>query len=503
MKEIISFPLLGLLFWWYLFFQFISSSYGLNILLFGDSVDRLTTISWCKFQEKIGMNITEMEWGELYLRSHRIKLASWYCNNSKDSIAFAHFIGSRDTGPYYNDVHSTPAEPYLDTINRTVLAFNEYYKLFGAPDYLYLNYVNWDVQHINKINKTLIPYSTIWWDYINEFEHNNRKRIDQIKSILQQNQTILALRTSISTKATKEIAMEMNHIVRKLAFEYQLLLYDFELDALSSIHYKRSIEWQLLLDFIHPRGYYTILAAEKMLFHRYSTALIFYNSPNTTHLELTYRQKLFQTAIQHPIIFNIQLFLQPIVFFGIPTSNYSHLLNSLPLKTNHFSIDSHSSHFLSNFHPDFTHSMFSHVYLYNKLNQTIHLIQNHSETLFFSLLRLGYCDIFPISKQQLTEILVVDEPIQPIYKEPFISLSPELSLNMTPSYKMFYLMNTYNIPNKYTINAIIQIVGGIEPTFQRFYYLVPPNEMFRYPSIRGISPPQLNMSRDDLIKLII
>jgi hypothetical protein len=182
----------------------------LNVLIMGDSLDRLFIQDWCRMKRDEGENILrDYEWGKN--RSHPFepynKPSYWMCQTSKHSLAHSHFFGSRPAGPYYQNHRWYHHEDttYVHTETRMDSTYSLYKNMFtwGHPDILLLSFATWDINQLiyyeleSGMERGHVGQKNgIWWNKaINEYKINLENRIIQGKKLLKGTDGQVWLRT--------------------------------------------------------------------------------------------------------------------------------------------------------------------------------------------------------------------------------------------------------------------------------------------------------------------
>ena len=281
-----------------------------NLLLLGDSIDRYTTIEWCKFKALQGFNTTSLRWGQDKLRYDNVegvKFGSFYCKADKDSVAFVHIFGSNATGPYHNNLGNNPLDIYEDTVARLNLSISLYQSLYGSPDRVILQTAQWDNHYYrnNKVDLKVI---------INTFTNNTNLRLNELLQMVDKSVDV-GLRTAVWCRIGGNQLHTVNQIIRDIAKERNLTLYDFDYDIRSTINYDKKQQSHILFDQVHPKPTYTARAAEKMLGRQYSNAMTF-RHPNRSS---DYYSRHFDAP---------HLFLSTVHIWNDTTNNISFLLNN-------------------------------------------------------------------------------------------------------------------------------------------------------------------------------
>jgi len=277
---------------------------SMNLLSIGDSVDRYMVEDYCTVRGPSrkgmcgGLECTYFLDG--ILKPNVFPTSSMLCLNKpfNESVAFVQIYGSEDTGPYYNPERGTHDDWHVNTPDRINASIAAYFDRVGAPDLVTLNSILWDAAHF--FSKTYggwnahvgqepkrgdydVKHSQLYDAACASFETDLRKRLLDIESALSINlrttntKTIRArmgLRTAVWSRANGLLVHSFNDIVRKLAAEFGVLLYDYDADLWSSVNFVTLQEKKILRDAIHPHQLHTRMAAEKMLRNVYSSALI-------------------------------------------------------------------------------------------------------------------------------------------------------------------------------------------------------------------------------------
>ena len=276
----------------------------MRILLIGDSVDRMITEDWCI---SIGLPLKgsggrawENRWADGVMRyggAKGKKMAAYICGShvTNDSIAFVHIFGSNPTGPYFQGFMNSVEDPFTDTPSRIQHAMKLYYEAYSSPDIIYYNSVQWDLQleYSNSIYKIELetPHSSVWNESIKRFEKNVNSRLNEIEQHairLSKKWGKIAnvgIRTALfnptpSSHQSPSIALEdriihaYNNILRKIATERNLTLFDLDNDIWSSVNWDfLNRERDVMRDAIHPTAEKAAIAASKLLRWRYSSFL--------------------------------------------------------------------------------------------------------------------------------------------------------------------------------------------------------------------------------------
>ena len=280
-------------------------SCGLKMLLIGDSLDRHAVDEFCNAASKRA-RCKLLPWGDPNLRYFDFMPQRCVLEGpptSVVSVAQFHIYGTNATSPYHG-WRSTPNARLTGIINtqpRMLYGLNTYLGEFGRPDRVMLATSTWDTMTTKELYGFPSP---VWGGVFNAtlgyFRRELIARIDEIFLVFAPNRTSNAtatplqiiLRTGVQTLETSLLLPYLNDIIRDLAAERGLLLYDYDFDVWSSlttsladaeayrlahratgqfnypfnaIHHNT-----LFRDFIHPLPLFSIAAVRKMLGRLYS-----------------------------------------------------------------------------------------------------------------------------------------------------------------------------------------------------------------------------------------
>lgn len=116
---------------------------SINVLVFGDSVDRFAISDWC-------MAVTghlPISWASTQYFLHNPHSPGLNCIAPKynASIAYLHIYGSNAVGPYYNQRGIDMNGNLVNTSDRIRVGLAQYYSnQFPTPDIVFLNTILWD-----------------------------------------------------------------------------------------------------------------------------------------------------------------------------------------------------------------------------------------------------------------------------------------------------------------------------------------------------------------------
>ena len=261
--------------------SFFSVAWGIRTtLLIGDSVDRYTVQGWCNLHR----GGKPKEWGTHSIRyvNKFIAHPPQYCHIPKLdlSLASVHIYGTNSTGPYYGDFHNTDSDPYADTTPRVRKAWELFIGEFGIPDYVFFHTAQWDIRGLAARLGSLSAENnaTIVAREVETYRKNLNARIDELLELVtaaRANKPVsVCLRTAAYSSRVENPTMQhnFNEVIRRVAQERSLVLYDMDLDLWSNKDFERNSsasEKVLFRDFIHPREIFLGLSGEKELNHVY------------------------------------------------------------------------------------------------------------------------------------------------------------------------------------------------------------------------------------------
>ncbi len=252
---------------------------AVNVLIFGDSVDRHVVHEWCEgVNNTNGFISTLVDWGSVEIKYGTPQLHSpGYCRNQyNDSLAQVHLFGSKLDGPYYTDkweVASSPLE-IRNTSYRIPNAISQYYESFGVlPDKIYFKSVNWDSAYAERNGGFEAA----------EFRENILARLADIDAALRNFTTKMGIRKHVLEVALhtapqvyyiNPVIEKYNNELRNMSQQMNMTLYDYDLDVWSSWDFVHNAEGQVyvfrhIVD-IHPNHHYTYSAGQKFLDQEFS-----------------------------------------------------------------------------------------------------------------------------------------------------------------------------------------------------------------------------------------
>jgi hypothetical protein len=208
-------------------------------------------------------------WGPWVLAAQHMiqgRMGTYYCKTHLDSVAYAQIYGSNAVGPY-RKYGIDPKDVYDHTTARLNLSISSYISLYGLPDRIMFQTVQWDVAHlVNSVRKFNVT------DVAIKFKSNILARIDDIVHLVGESVDV-GVRTGPRSIYHYDLVHALNEMVREIAFERNLTLYDYDVDVWSSVDFNLKMETHLFRDWIHPKYPYTAVAADKMLGRQFSNAM--------------------------------------------------------------------------------------------------------------------------------------------------------------------------------------------------------------------------------------
>jgi hypothetical protein len=256
-------------FWIFLLNSVIYDVKSDNLLLLGDSIDRHACDEWCATKSRMGSVTNSSVWGPWVLAAQHMiqgRMGTYYCKTHLDSVAYAQIYGSNAVGPY-RKYGIDPKDVYDHTTARLNLSISSYISLYGLPDRIMFQTVQWDVAHlVNSVRKFNVT------DVAIKFKSNVLARIDEIVHLVGESVDV-GVRTGPRSIYHYDLVHVLNEMVREIAFERNLTLYDYDVDVWSSVDFNLKMETHLFRDWIHPKYPYTAVAADKMLGRQFSNAM--------------------------------------------------------------------------------------------------------------------------------------------------------------------------------------------------------------------------------------
>lgn len=286
-------------YFWILFLNsFISVVKSDNLLLLGDSVDRHACDEWCTTKSRLGTVTNSTVWGPWALAADRMaqgRFGTLYCRTHLDSVAYAQIYGSNAVGPYRKyGLGSDPKDVYDHTTARLNLSISSYISLYGLPDRIIFQTVQWDVAHlvavVRKFNTT---------EAAMKFKSNVLARIDEIVH-LAGGSVDVGVRTGPRSLSHFDLVHTLNEVLREIAFERNVTLYDYDLDVWSSVNFDFKMETTLFRDWIHPRYPYSAVAADKMLGRQFSSAMTIKQGAKSS---LYYRNRFEASPLNSTVVY--------------------------------------------------------------------------------------------------------------------------------------------------------------------------------------------------------
>lgn len=455
-----------------------------HILSIGDSIDRNMVKSWCDLQRDKHYPVFETRWGSDTLKYNnevKAKMGTNYCYNGYDSLAFVHVYGSADYGPYFLGFNNSENDPYIDTIVRIPHALSVYVESFGYPTHIILQFTDWDIKPLlDLLKKTNVQKtSLIYHEFLTLFEHHHRQRIEHMQEFLSKplknagNYTvpILGLRTAASASFGKTLIHDANEIIRSLAKEYHLLLYDLDRDLWSGVRYHYNYEPFLFMDQIHPNVQFAMLSGEKLLQRRYTRSLVFYNDPKNIqnyyemfyHLFLLQQQKPSKGSSVGsskgllPLIYQEDIIPKNISSYSFPVM----LLGILPTYT--INTKNKETEELPDLQTIYKITDYQFIVLYLQTTKSYHIIHHPATNNIFDSLRLNTLDILPIHENQWKKIKSIYEKGEDIIWFPMMTLVDPPIHEFNTSIFVLTHASIRPIPNPETTSVLYKAWNQTKP----------------------------------------
>jgi hypothetical protein len=185
-----------------------------NILIIGDSVDRLIVQRFC---ESRGTH--SIDWADGIFRTRRFD--SVLCRTSHGCISHLHVYGSNATGPYFAGVNTTEHDPYAGTQARIRKGLELFTYKLGPPTIVVFQIVAWDLSRLMRDRALSDPTK------LAEYRDNMAARVREILA-LKPNATTLLLRTAPASNFAKGLMHAYNAVLRNLSREMGVGLVDFD-----------------------------------------------------------------------------------------------------------------------------------------------------------------------------------------------------------------------------------------------------------------------------------
>ena len=208
---------------------------GLDILLLGDSVDRMTVTDGCAHYRGVldpwGQDVITYNSGN--------KFGSGLCKATWGTLGFAHLFGARPTGPYIWGADNRTG--LIETTARLDFVIRHYNKSFAKlPDVVVYQSNLWDgVALADRYNETSHRSSVI-----NQYMNDIVRNCKQIMAMLSDT-SVLLLRTTPAYRLP--LTRELNSALRVVASRKNIGLLDW--DAMTGGIHNRS---KVFRDHSHP-----------------------------------------------------------------------------------------------------------------------------------------------------------------------------------------------------------------------------------------------------------
>eukprot|EP01042_Synura_sphagnicola_P031943 gene31943-41111_t len=247
---------------------------GFHVLLIGDSVDRYIVTDWCYSDRPKPSSKLVCPDCIFWFEETGSKWDSMMCVKGNDSIANVHHFGSRDTGPYFSKPVVAERDFAPNIIRHSI---DRYFDRVGVPDLILYQAVLWDVAYMktvyegdnnnnqNNNNNSLhgdvgIRNTAIWHESVQVYATNIRHRIRDVQEAVAANLARLhlaghvnfGLHTGVTNKHIGELANGFNDVLRALAYEHNITLFDLDAEVWSTYNWDRSKESFVMRDIVHP-----------------------------------------------------------------------------------------------------------------------------------------------------------------------------------------------------------------------------------------------------------
>ena len=241
-----------------------------NLLLIGDSCDRQATEEWCNKKTGEGNPTNHSVWGPWELSARHAtagRMGTFYCRTNLDSVAYVQVYGSGAVGPYANHGRN-PNDTSYHTPVRLNLGISIYKSLYGLPDRIIYQTVQWDIKQQYSIK------NFVFVEAVEKFRLNTIARIGEIMDLVDKSVDV-GIRTAPKSSNYPALVQSYNNVIRELAITMNLTLYDYDHDVWSSVNFDRKMEPRLFRDWVHPRYPYTAFASDKMLGRQFTNQISF------------------------------------------------------------------------------------------------------------------------------------------------------------------------------------------------------------------------------------
>jgi len=260
-----------------------------RILLLGDSLDRMIVEALCESDTCGG--ILSANWAQGVLLNPNQPVTSLQpdnaakicdCPKTNDSVAYVHLFGAKGVGPYYSGKRNTADDQLVDSKPRIDAALRIFHAKFPPPHRIVYHAGIWETQRLFQIPRATNESDEEWLALcLREYEDNMNERMDQVVQLASDlwHGVSFGMRTAVFDPHGEVIDTALrggllshgfNNIVRKMASERGVMLYDYDYDIWSTVGWNYSPEntRKLLRDSHHPSVVWSRLAAEKYLYWR-------------------------------------------------------------------------------------------------------------------------------------------------------------------------------------------------------------------------------------------
>lgn len=185
-----------------------------NILLIGDSVDRLSVMNFCESYQN-----QTVDWADGLFRTRRFD--AQLCHTLHGNMAHLHVYGSNATGPYFAGLKTTKRDRYLDTQGRMRKGLEIFTRKLGPPTLIIFQIVAWDLSRLMADRALSDPAKQA------QYRDNMLARARELL-VLKDNSTTLLLRTAPASNFAQGLMREYNAILRNISRELGVGLVDFD-----------------------------------------------------------------------------------------------------------------------------------------------------------------------------------------------------------------------------------------------------------------------------------
>jgi hypothetical protein len=208
----------------------------------GDSVDRQVVEALC-MSNAFG-KIKIQGWSNKMFGYKKNAGGAVLCKTSGGSIGQLHLFGSSSSGPYLNNISSTPEDPFVDTKPRVCKGIEVYSRDIGVPTLIVFQIMIWDLYLLRKINVTKDVK-------LQKYRENMMARVKEIQRCKDPSST-LVLRTVPAMRWGAELVFLFNDELRNISRDMEIGILDYDA-MLWGFDRNVSRERTLFRDSMHPR----------------------------------------------------------------------------------------------------------------------------------------------------------------------------------------------------------------------------------------------------------